>query len=167
MSKEETPKISFNQGLIAGLIFGFTSLILTNTFLVPILTMLPSAALESIFQKIYVGQPFSVTGLSMLITLTILLILVLYLFRNMIVDAIINRNNMKIKLLLFLFMSLQSFLIHPLFFYLSLSSDWSKANDGQLLLGVVATFPISSVGLLLLGYLLDYYVIKKISRHNL
>ena len=56
-----------------------------------------------------------------------------------------------------LYLTLQFFVLHPLVFYISLSSNWTRASDGQVMFMIVEYFPYSSWTFLILGILTDIF----------
>lgn len=138
-----------------GLFFTVTCLLLYYTFIIPLLTILPlSLPLEIIFNGIYPGQSYAKTGRGVIISLTVVLIVLSFIFFTKFYRQIKETQSYKSLQIIFYFILLQ-FVIHPLVFYIDLSNDWSRASDGQFFLGAADTFQLSSLTFLIIGIAID------------
>ena len=133
---------------IIGLIFTLFSLISILLFAIPIISIIPIALpLELIFSN-FVNDKY--LWISVTISLLIIFILTSNLLYRKIKDNISNRG-------FILYLTLQFFVLHPLVFYISLSSNWTRASDGQVMFMIVEYFPYSSWTFLILGILTDVF----------
>ena len=125
---------------------------MTFTYLVPIVSILPGAFIETIVASFIGDTPYSVVGQWTLNTFIIFYIISVVLFLITARKKIITNGQIVIFLLF------EFFIIHNIGFYL----DWSSSgfrSDGQLLFGVINTFPYSSIGFFGLGIAID--LVKK------
>lgn len=147
--------------IIIGLLFtaiGFWEILV---FVVSFFIMLPAAHLESVFQNIFGSKSFEPVGQSMIITLAILFMLTTFWYYKSLIGYIKKAN--KINIIAFItYLILQLFIIHPLGFYLHLSTDWDMAHDGQVIFAVIETFPKSSLVFFFLGLLTTVITESKI-----
>ena len=133
---------------IIGLIFTLFSLISILLFAIPIISIIPIALpLELIFSN-FVNDKY--LWICVTISLLIIFILTSNLLYRKIKDNISNRG-------FILYLTLQFFVLHPLVFYISLSSNWTRASDGQVMFMIVEYFPYSSWTFLILGILTDIF----------
>lgn len=133
---------------IIGLIFTLFSLISILLFAIPIISIIPIALpLELIFSN-FVNDKY--LWISVTISLLIIFILTSNLLYRKIKDNISNRG-------FILYLTLQFFVLHPLVFYIKLSSNWARASDGQVMFMIVESFPYSSWTFLILGILTDIF----------
>ena len=117
-------------------------------FAIPIISIIPIALpLELIFSN-FVNDKY--LWISVTISLLIIFILTSNLLYRKIKDDISNRG-------FILYLTLQFFVLHPLVFYISLSSNWTRASDGQVMFMIVEYFPYSSWTFLILGILTDVF----------
>lgn len=141
---------------IIGLLFSIVCFISTFTIVLPILTLLPSGILELIFSTIIGDKPFDKIGICIIITLTLLFIISTYIFTKKIA---VRPERIKIETIFYF--SIQVFIIPPLFFYISTSSNWEKASDGQFFFGIYETFPTSCLTFFFIGLFIDLYRMTK------
>ena len=118
------------------------------------------------FKWIFKEESYRVIGSSVIITLLSLSIFFFIVYLKNIIKGIKKQNKTSVKWLVVGFFIIQSFFIHPLFFFLDLSTDWRKASDGQALFGIVQTFPFSSLFLILFGVILDFFVTKLLKQNQ-
>ncbi len=151
---------------LIGLLFTVICFLATRTFIIPIVTIMPAATLlESLFENIFGTNPFDAIGQSILITLTILFLLTTWLYYILLLRQL--KKNKTVNTWLFIaYLVVQLFIIHPLGFYLYMSTNWSMANDGQLMFGVIETFPISSLAFVVLGLLTTIIANHKLKQYN-
>ena len=135
-----------------GSIIGAICLVTTWTMVVPMLTIFPiGVPLELVFGKIFEGSSYAATSASVAISLFVLSVLVLLLF----LQRIAKGEHAGGTFGLLIFFGLQLFLLHPLVFYIWATIHASSAGDGQFIMGIIATFPVSSVCFSLLGLTFD------------
>jgi hypothetical protein len=140
---------------LIGLIFTGVSLLLTFSFIWPMLTILPAGVfLETVFSGFFEKDPFDTIGNSVLITLFIAFLLAVFIFYRIIFRQMAKENKVKIRSLIWFFVILQ-FIVHSMFFYFDTSFNWSRAGDGQFIFGIIDTFPISSLSFVILGFITD------------
>jgi len=137
------------NGTIIGGIFTVISLLLTLTFIVPILSIIPGAFIESIMSSIVNNEPYSNVGKATILTLVIILILslILILFKSRKTEL---KNGHIFGIMVF-----EYFIIHALGFYIYWATSLNFRSDGQLIFGAVTSFPASSFGFLGIGILID------------
>ncbi|MCC6372172.1 MAG: hypothetical protein IT236_14305 [Bacteroidia bacterium] len=117
--------------------------------------MLPvSLTLELIFKGVYPDQDYAIIGRGIIISLIILLVTISIAFLLKFNQQLREFKNYKPTQVL-IYMILLQFVVHPLVFYINLSSNWSKAEDGQFILSINETFQMSSFAFLILGLLID------------
>jgi len=152
-----------------GLIFSLSSAIATATFIIPFITVLPlSLFLENIFKSGNNNSSYNEIGPSILNTLWAILLVTSILFFLFAIFKL--RRQKSIKLLFILFLIMQLFIVHPLFFYIDTSQNWDRASDGQFIFGIINTYPISSISFIIYGIILDLirnFVKPKTAQHDL
>lgn len=141
------------NGTIIGGIFTVTSLLLTLTFIIPVLSVIPGAFLESIIAKIVDNEPYSNVGKATIAVLIAILTI------STIIILIKSRKKKLSNGQLFRVMVFEYFIIHSLGFYIYWATSLDFRNDGQLIFEAVTSFPASSFGFIGLGLLLD--IVKK------
>lgn len=140
---------------VIGFIFSVSSWLATWTFIIPFLTVLPlSLILENGFSNTHYGNDYNIIGPLILKTIWILFLFIVIISYALWVIRIIRGKPVS-KLSFSLFLTLQLFIVHPLFFYIDTSQNWNRASDGQFILGVTETFPKSSLVFIFFGILLD------------
>ena len=137
------------NGIVIGGIFTLISLILTLTFIVPFLTLLPATFLEYIVSIFVNNKPYSNVGK---VTTFILFSMITISFIIIIVKSrkIQFRNKDIVVIML-----VEYFLMHSFGFYIYWGSSLNYRSDGQLIFGVLESFPFSSFGFIALGILID------------
>ena len=138
----------YNATIIGG-IFTLISLLLTLTFIVPILSVIPGAFIESIMSSIVDNEPYSNVGKATILTLVIILVL------SLIVILFKSRKTEFKNGHIFGIMVFEYFIIHALGLYIYWATSLNFRSDGQLIFGAVTSFPVSSFGFLGLGVLID------------
>jgi hypothetical protein len=141
---------------IIGLIFSIVCFISTFTFILPILTLLPSGILEFIFSTIIGDKPYKNIGICLIVTLTLIFIISTYIFTKT-----ISVRPERIKYETIFYFTIQVFIIPPLFFYINTSRNWDKASDGQFFFGIFETFPVSCLTFFFIGLFIDLYRMTK------
>lgn len=139
------------NGTIIGGIFTLGSLILTLTFVVPIISIIPAAFIESLVSKVVNNEPYSNVGKGTLLFITGLFII--YLSIVLIRSRKTNYSNSQIVLI----MVIGYFIIHSLGFYIYWAISLNFRGDGQLIFAAVESFPISSFGFIIIGLLVDLF----------
>ncbi|MCH2110313.1 MAG: hypothetical protein MK135_13400 [Polyangiaceae bacterium] len=143
-----------NNGTVIGAIFTVGSLLLTLTFIVPVISVLPGALIESIMASMVNNEPYSNVGKATLATLLIILMFsVIGILNKAKKTEFKNRQVVGI-------MTIEYFIIHSLGFYIFWATSLNFRADGQLIFSAVKSFPASSFGLLILGILIDSVKIK-------
>lgn len=142
------------SGLLVGTIFTIISLLLTITFIVPIISILPGVLFESISKALVSNEPYSKVGkLTILFLAMTLLFALIMLFldvkRKILSYGSVTRK--RIAMWMFIFY----FLVHSLGFYIYWGLELDFRSDGQLIFGAVKSFPASSFAFLLIGLLID------------
>jgi len=137
------------NGTIIGGIFTLSSLFLTLTFVVPILSVIPGAFIESLMSSIVDNEPYSKVGKATIITLAVILLLslIIILVKSRKIEL---KNGHIVGIMLF-----EYFIIHSLGFYIYWATSLNFRSDGQLIFGAVTSFPVSSFGFIGLGILID------------
>ena len=138
-----------------GLIFTMTSFLCTWTFVIPMLTILPFGyTFEKLFSAIFVDASDSIIGTYSMYSLLMLFLFLTATFYLIFYRQARKQGRVNIKTFI-IFLTLQIFVAHPLLFYVYTSRDWSRAADGQFVLGIIDTYPYSSFIFLLFGIILD------------
>lgn len=138
-----------------GLIITVVGLLLHYTFIIPMLIVMPPAIAVELIAKAITGDGgFAQTGLSVLIIFVFLLFLLIAIFGRRFLKQIHETGTYNSHDVL-LFMILLQAIVHPLIFYIDLSSDWSRASDGQFFMTVGQTFNISSLSFVFIGAIID------------
>lgn len=150
-----TTNTSKNNGLIVGTIFTVCSFLLTFTFVVPIISVLPGVFFETISKAIVSNDPYSNVGKLTILLLTVLLLLAIILtivYTRKRTPANETLSKGRLTLIMFAFY----FIVHPLGFYIYWGLNLNFRSDGQLIFAAVDSFPISSFAFVLLGLLIDW-----------
>ncbi len=143
------------SGLIIGTIFTGVSLLLTVTFIVPIISVFPGMIFETIAENFISNNLYSNVGkltiLLLSVTFILTLILSLLALKNKIKrgEEISNRRIVGV-------LSLFYFIVHSLGFYTYWGVYLDFVSDGQLIFGAVISFPISSFSFVLIGLMIDF-----------
>lgn len=143
----------YNATIIGG-IYTLGSLLLTLTFVVPILSVIPGAFVESIISSVVDNEPYSNVGKATITTLIIIL------FVSLIIILIKARKTELTNGHIIGIMTFEYFIIHALGFYIYWGFGLNFRSDGQLIFGAVSSFPISSFGFVVIGTLIDSIKIK-------
>jgi len=138
-----------------GTIIAIFSIILSSTYIVPILSNLPiGLPLELIFSKIFNNANYRANAIGVTLSLFSIFLVVGFYYIKQIQEDKKAGNRYNKKKLIFFFI-IQFFIIHPLLFYIWAAINAHHANDGQFVFGIVATFPISSFIFPVIGYGID------------
>jgi len=141
-------------GLKIGAVFSIISFLLTFTFIIPILSVLPGCLVELIASKLVNNTPYSNVGkLTILIFVVILLtfIVAIIFATKILAEKKLKLRKFEVILAMFIFY----FIIHPLGFYIYWGIFLHFVRDGQLIFSAVTSFPYSSLAFILLGFLID------------
>ena len=143
-----------NSGLIIGALFTVGSLLLTATFVVPIISVLPGMLFETIAENCINNEPYSNVGklTILLLTITFLLTLVLCLIS---IKSKTRKGEEISKGRIIAILSLMYFLVHSLGFYIYWGAFLDFRSDGQLIFSAIISYPISSFMFVFLGLLID------------
>lgn len=143
---------------------------LTATFFVPIISVLPGLIFESIAKHFVDNTPYSNVGRLatelMLITFAVMLFLGILLVMDKIkkTGQIFQRQIIKI-------MAVMYFIVHPLGYYIYWGLALNYRGDGQLIFAAMVTFPFSSISFVVMGVLIDKIknnrLAKYIEKHRL
>jgi hypothetical protein len=137
-------KLSKNKsGFIIGLIFTVASLLLTATFIVPIISVFPGMLFETIAEKCINNDPYSNVGKLTILLLTITFISTLLFFLYTLKNKSNNGEEISNKRIIAI-MSLLYFIVHSLGFYIYWGVSLNFRSDGQLIFGAILSYPISS-----------------------
>lgn len=137
------------SGTFFGAIFTIGSLLLTLTFVIPIISILPGVFIQSIVASFFGDVSEMIIGKYTIITLFILLFVSLSV-------VLIKVRKLEVKNIHILgVLIFEYFIIHPLGFYCYWAISLNYRSDGQLIFGAVSSFPYSSFGFLLIGILID------------
>ena len=143
------------QASLVGLIITLFCVLTTLTFIVPFLTIMPlSLLLEMVWKALFPDSSYAVIGSGVLISFFLLFVLTSWLYFRAMLKRLKNGHEFN-PFRFAWFLVMQLFIIHPLLFYLNTSQDWSSAGDGQFILGILYTFPVSSMAFVLLGIVTD------------
>ena len=143
------------SGLIIGAIFTIASLLLTATFVVPIISVLPGMLFETIAQNCINNDPYSNVGKLTILLLTITFILILILCLLSIRSKTKKGEDVSNKRIIAIFL-LTYFIVHSLGFYIFWGVSSGFRSDGQLIFGAVISHPISSFAFVFIGLLIDF-----------
>lgn len=142
-----------NNGTKIGLIFTFISFLLTFTFVVPMLSMIPGAAIESVLSAYIENEPYSNVGKASIITFLIFLVasLSFILYKVRVQSKVEHISNTFVVGVLLI----EYFVVHPLAFYIYWAVELDFRSDGQLIFASTASFPFSSLSFVFIGLLID------------
>lgn len=146
-----------NGGLVVGSTFTVVSLLLTFTFAVPIISVLPGAILESAAKHFIADDPYSNIGKATIgILLLLLVVAATLILRD--VHSRAKGNYIVPKALIAFFMAALWFIVHPLCFYIYWGLFLDFSSDGQMIFAALYTFPCSSFAFILFGLLIDWTI---------
>lgn len=138
------------NGTIIGAIFTVASILLTFTFIIPIISIIPAAYIESLVASVVDNEPYSNVGKA---TINIFLgLLILFIT----IVLIKSRKNRLSNIQIFWIMIIAYFIVHSLGLYIYLGVSLNYRSDGQLIFAAVESFPISSFGFFGIGLLIDF-----------
>jgi len=142
------------RGLYIAGIFTCIALLLTATFVVPMIAVMPGILFEEIASKFIVGDPYSNVGkmtIALLsLSLAAFLILMTYWMKCTIsISGDLSSRQIVIALLLFFF------IVHPLGYYIYWGVGLNFRSDGQLIFAAVGTYPFTCLAFVPIGLLID------------
>lgn len=148
------------NGSIIGSIFTGSCILLTVTFIIPVISVLPGALLQALIRTVF---QLELNTIQIDITLGLLLVL----FIGSLAWIISSRkgkelDNGRVVEIMFL----EYVILHPLGFYILWVTYLDYSGDGQLLFAAVYSYPVSSLGFVLIGLLLDRMKAKQ-KRENI
>jgi len=143
-----------NSGLIIGAIFTGVSLLLTVTFIVPIISVSPGIIFEAIAKKLINNEPYSNVGKLTILLLGLIFLLTLILCL-MWIRKTVTKGEQISKGRIIGVMLLIYFIVHPLLFYIYWGVALNFRSDGQLIFRAIKSFPISSFVFVLIGLSID------------
>lgn len=138
------------SGTIIGGIFTLVVFVTTFTIVIPIITLILPAFLESILSLFIENKDYKPIGIGVIIILLFSFIFTTFIMLRAI---LIKGNNTKKTL--WIYFAIQFFIIPVIVFYLKTSSDWNQASDEQFFFGIFEVFPISSLAFITIGVLVD------------
>jgi hypothetical protein len=151
-----------NRGLTIGALFTAGSLLLTATFVVPMISVLPGMLFEAIAENCINNDPYSNVG-----KLTILLLVIAFLMTLILSLLSIKNKASKGEEIsngrIIGILSLMYFLVHSLGFYIYWGVFLDFRSDGQLIFGAIISYPISSFIFVFIGLLIDLVKNKKLA----
>lgn len=139
------------RATLIGLVFTVVSFLSIFTFIVPIVIVLPVALF---FENILGPASYEKIGTTAIIVLSgialsTLLGLFIYVFK-------LTKKGKEISISsIILFLFAFSFIIHPLGFYIYVSTNWRMANDGQFIFAILPPFGITSFSYFVIGLIID------------
>ena len=142
------------NGTIIGLIFTIISLLLTFTYIIPIITIIPATLIENIMTHFISNEPYSNIGKATIITLFLIFLISLIIIRFKVKRKIDLPNLYVVAIMI-----IEFFIVHSLGFYLYWANTLNYSSDGQLLLAAVDSFPKSSLSFVFIGVFID--IVKK------
>ncbi len=143
-----------NSGLVIGAIFTGCSLLLTATFFVPIISVLPGVIFETIAKNMVNNEPYSNVGKLTILLLSIIFLVTLVLCLTWIRQTIIKEGQIS-RGHIIVIMSIMYFIVHSLGFYIYWGLALDYRSDGQLIFAAIVSFPISSFAFIFIGLLVD------------
>jgi hypothetical protein len=143
------------NGTIIGAFFTVSSMLLTLTFIVPALSVMPGMLIEHVISNIVDSDSSSVVrGATLgflIVSFIASLIVIMFKVRKTIV-----RNEHVIGM-----MVSEGFIIPSLAFYIYWLTSIGFRSDGQIILEAIVTFPVSCIGFIGLGILIDIVKLKR------
>ncbi len=139
------------SGTIIGLIFSVVSFIGTFTLFIPFLFVLP---VVSICENVIGPASYEKIGTTSILVLSVLTVLICTIYYVSVFQM--RKKNQEVSTGTFIVLLLVlAFIIHPLGFFIYVSSNWRMANDGQFIFAVFTPFPYTSFAFVILGVLTD------------
>lgn len=141
------------NGTIIGIIFTIISLLLTLTYIIPIISVLPGTKIESLMALIIDNDPYST------VVKSTIMVLILLMIAPLLIILLKTKKNQFTNALIISIMSFEYFIIHSIGFYIYWATSLNYKTDGQLIFAAVESFPVSSFGFIGIGIIVD--IIKK------
>ena len=143
------------KATIIGGMFTIGSLILSFTYVVPIISLLPASYLELFVSIIVNNEPYSIVGVTALVlNILILIIFVVIVFMKSRKTSFDTSEVVKLMIIGY-------FIFHSLGFFIYWGTSLDFRSDGQLIFLAIKSFPISSFSLVLFGVLIDIVINKQ------
>jgi len=142
------------NGTIIGGIFTVGSLLLTLTFIVPVLSIMPGMLVELIASKVVDKDPYSNVGRA-----TLGFLMVIFIASIIVIFIKVRKTNVKNNHVVGI-MIFECFIIPSLGFYIHWATSIGFRIDGQFILEAIVTFPVSSITYIGLGILIDLLKLK-------
>lgn len=140
-----------NHASLVGLIFTVVSFISTFTFIVPMLIVFP---VVTIFESILGPASYERIGTTAIIFLSVIVLSALLGFFFYIFRLKQQGNEISISSFIIILVGL-SFILHPLGFFLYVSTNWQMANDGQFIFAIFRPFAYTSIAYVIIGLITD------------
>lgn len=115
--------------------------------------------IEGIMVKLIGKEPYSNVGISVILVLIIASIGVSIFYFSSEAKRVKESTSFRIDLFLG-YMFIQFLIIHPLVFYINWGIKLNFRGDGQLIFGIMDTFPISSLSFVGLGLITEIIRVK-------
>lgn len=136
--------------LIIGTLYAVLIFISTFTLVIPIITLIIPSLLEYLVSSIVGDTNYKIIGTSVLFCLVSIFSITTY----FLIKRIFRKKEL-LKKQLFYYFTFQTFIIPSICFYISASSNWDKAMDGQFFFGILDVYPISSIVFIFIGAFID------------
>lgn len=141
-------------GLLIGAIFTGASLLMTGTYIVPIISVLPGILFENISENLVNNDPYSNVGRTTIVLLFILFLMALSFSLLWIKHETAKKGQISVGQVVTI-MLLLYFIVHPLGFYIYWSVALNFKSDGQLMLGATRSYPVSGLAFIFIGLAID------------
>lgn len=141
-------------GITIGALSTIVSLLLTATYIVPIIAVLPGALVESIVSNYVNNEPYSNVGVQTILILSLIFLIALIACLVWI-GRLAARQGYNEKEQIIFVMIIMFFPLHSLGFYIYWGAVLDFRSDGQLIFSAIISVPISSFVFILIGLLID------------
>jgi hypothetical protein len=148
-------KINRFRATLIGLAFTIISILLSFTFVIPIISVIPGVVFELISIVMVDNNPYSNVGKLTVSILWFVFILTI----SMVLFFVYKKSKFGIVIsnhFIFQTMMTMYFVVHSLGFYLYWANKLNYRSDGQLIFAAVDSFPISSLAFLPIGLAIDF-----------
>lgn len=141
------------SGTTVAIIFSLVSFLLTFTFIIPMISIIPVGAFVEFISRIFssghkAGQITIV--LLLLLTVAFLLLTIWYIKKKLTEHKKISNEKIVVLMMIFYF------IVHPLGFYIYWGVNMNFRPDGQIIFLAFDTFPYSSLLFFPFGLLIDW-----------
>ena len=143
-----------NTGLTIGSIFTGASLLLTATYNVPIISVLPGILFENISENLVNNSPYSNVGRTTIVLLSTLFLLAMSFSLLWVKHETAKKGEISAGQVIAI-MFILYFIIHPLGFYIYWAVALNFKSDGQLMLGATRSYPFSGLTFIFIGLAID------------